>query len=461
LKEKEKMMPAVEEARAKHWNDLAVLLGEIVAWWRQYYFEKPENPSLYIVGNFDLETVDTLLANSLLAHLKAEFEEWSWMNDWSDLVATNLRGEIVEQMRRVSYRRTFVGTCDICRDWEDTTPPGTAHGATSSSLAAGGIRTQDVIDSLLGVKRYQRLKESSLKTYQKHYTIFAKEFPLLPTDQGIIMHFLERFEGESGRTRLNWQADLNMLYRHASEKFNMPNPIAGLPRPRIKHRPVKTLSLIEAGLLDTTPDTVRDRTALDLLLGHGWRQVEVRRITADDVRDVRDGIIWVRGKERDEYTPLLPETEARLTQMAEGLGPEDRVFRGPRDALGEEGLSRLVGRLYKRAGLHNIAGHDLRRTFATMVREASGDEFLAMRLLRDRIPGQNDRYLAVTPAILREALEKYSPLRLIKNVSPAQQDGECLGEDGECPREDGECMVETGESRTPRPEEAAQDILQV
>jgi len=82
-----------------------------------------------------------------------------------------------------------------------------------------------------------------------------------------------------------------------------------------------------------------------------------------------------------------------------------------------------------------------------MVREASRDEFLAMRLLRDKIPGQSERYLAVTPAMLRESLERYSPLRLIKTVSPAGETGECL--------------VETGESRTPRPEEAVQDILQV
>ena len=81
-----------------------------------------------------------------------------------------------------------------------------------------------------------------------------------------------------------------------------------------------------------------------------------------------------------------------------------------------------------------------------MVREASGDEFLAMRLIRDKIPGQNDRYLRVTPVKLGEALERYSPLRLIQTVSPAG--------------ETGECVVETGESRTPRPEEAVQDILQ-
>ena len=60
-----------------------------------------------------------------------------------------------------------------------------------------------------------------------------------------------------------------------------------------------------------------------------------------------------------------------------------------------------------------MTGHDLRRTFATMVRHASGDEFLAIRLIRDKVPGQSDRYINIPQNELRDALLKYSPLRLI------------------------------------------------
>ena len=41
-----------------------------------------------------------------------------------------------------------------------------------------------------------------------------------------------------------------------------------------------------------TPKSDRDLAALHLLLGHGWRQIEVRRVMAGDVRGVRDGSIW-------------------------------------------------------------------------------------------------------------------------------------------------------------------------
>ncbi len=69
---------------------------------------------------------------------------------------------------------------------------------------------------------------------------------------------------------------------------------------------------------------------------------------------------------------------------------------------------------------------DLRRTFATLVREASGDEFLAMRLIRDKIPGLSDRYINFPQNQLVEALARYSPLRLIASgrVSSGGDGGE-------------------------------------
>jgi hypothetical protein len=64
-----------------------------------------------------------------------------------------------------------------------------------------------------------------------------------------------------------------------------------------------------------------------------------------------------------------------------------------------------------RAGIKGFTGHDLRRTFATLVTTASRDEFLAMRLLRDRIPGLGDRYIRYPMDQLVEALQQYSPIK--------------------------------------------------
>ena len=165
--------------------------------------------------------------------------------------------------------------------------------------------------------------------------------------------------------------------------------------------------------------------------------IKVRRITAGDVRSISDGLIWCRGKERDEYTPLLPETQELLQQLAGTLSDTELIIRSTRiragvtQPLGADGMSQLIQRLFDRSGIR-YKGHDLRRTFCTLVREASGDEFLAMRLARDKIHGVNDRYINAHPVKLRESLLRYTPLRLIRQKVQA-----------------GESLVETGEGRSP------------
>jgi len=111
------------------------------------------------------------------------------------------------------------------------------------------------------------------------------------------------------------------------------------------------------------------------------------------------------------------------------------------------------GRLFSRAGIEGFTGHDLRRTFSTLVREHSGDELLAMRLIRDQVPLLNSRYISVSDTALKEGLLEHSPLQLAKKNSPALKAGET-------PAKAGDFLVEAGESRTPRPREATQNILQ-
>ena len=109
-----------------------------------------------------------------------------------------------------------------------------------------------------------------------------------------------------------------------------------------------------------------------------------------------------------------------LEQLADGLEDDECVIRSTRirvgrtQPLGADGMSALLQRPLNRVDVRRYKGHDLRRTFCTLVSEASGDEFLAIRLARDIIPGVNDRYINAGPVKLRESLLEYSPLRLIR-----------------------------------------------
>ncbi len=165
-------------------------------------------------------------------------------------------------------------------------------------------------------------------------------------------------------------------------------------------------------------------------------------------------MIWVRGKEREESTPILPETAELLKTLAEGLADADLLIsdRSGKPLL-ESGMDKLVKRLFSRAGIDGFTGHDLRRTFSSLVREYSGDEILAMRMIRNKPPVLNSRYITVSDGVLKETLLACSPLRLLKKQTTA-------AEAGESPTKAGDLMVEAGESRTPRPKEATQNILQ-
>jgi integrase len=94
---------------------------------------------------------------------------------------------------------------------------------------------------------------------------------------------------------------------------------------------------------------------------------------------------------------------------------------GKTQPLGEDGIRDLIKELFGRCGIH-YQGHDLRHTFCTLIMEAGGDDFLAMRLACDKIPGVNDRYINTSPVNLGESLKKNSPVKLIRH----EQTGEAL-----------------------------------
>jgi len=310
---------------------------------------------------------------------------------------------------------------------------------------AGKVLTLEIVASFEREQVHANNKPGSLQTYRKYWKPFGKAFEYLPTDRGQIVDYLSRYDGPSGRNRRNHQDGIHALYKHAvALGWLASDPMVGMKRPQLRHRPPNPLTLEQAKIMFQTPKSDRDRAALHLLLGHGWRQIEVRRVMAGDVRGVRDGSIWCWGKARDEWAPILPETVAILEQLAVGKSDDAAVFVGHNirysGALSESGIARLVDRLFVRAGLDGFQGHDLRRAFITLVTQDS-EELLGMRLGRDRVQGVNDRYVSRDLSTL---LAQHSPLRQAAGLhsleNSALMPGNARESDG------GE-----GETRTPTP----------
>ena len=284
------------------------------------------------------------------------------------------------------------------------------------------VSTSSLVDSFLKHKMNRGVKESTLRTYEKKLGPFERYFPILPEDLSPVMEFLANFTGKSGRHRKNYQATLRALYQHAVQFHNFPkNVLQNVDPPIVRKKAIKTLELEQVLRLLEIADNLKEQAALSLLIGQGWRQVEVRRVLARDVREIEAGQIWCRGKMVEEWAPILPETLLLLEELADGLPDENHIFVGNRlgrpEPLGATGLSRLVDRLFASADLHGYTGHDLRRTFATLVTDASGDELLGMRLVRDKVPGMSDRYVKRDLVAL---LPLWSPLRQVDDL-PSQK----------------------------------------
>jgi hypothetical protein len=124
-----------------------------------------------------------------------------------------------------------------------------------------------------------------------------------------------------------------------------------LERVWVTHKPVKILSRNQVRVFIRMQETIAERVPMELLLGHGWRQVEVRCIRAKDVTEISDNAIPCHGKMREELALILPQMQKLLKRMAKGLKPNDHIFvsqYGKNKLLGEDGIAELVTRLFKR-----------------------------------------------------------------------------------------------------------------
>jgi integrase len=104
-----------------------------------------------------------------------------------------------------------------------------------------------------------------------------------------------------------------------------------------------------------------------------------------------------------------------------------RTRGGTTEALGENGMSQLIERLFARARIRGYTGHDLRRTFGQLISDVCEDDFITERLLRHVIPGTGDRYYKFKMDKLYRALCSYSPIRQITFLVGVEREVQKVG----------------------------------
>ena len=69
------MIDAIEQARSRHWQDLADIADKILRGAMKYASDDPIDPFMYVIDDSELESIDPPAGSGLLSHLKAEFTE--------------------------------------------------------------------------------------------------------------------------------------------------------------------------------------------------------------------------------------------------------------------------------------------------------------------------------------------------------------------------------------------------
>jgi integrase len=132
----------------------------------------------------------------------------------------------------------------------------------------------------------------------------------------------------------------------------------------------------------------------------------------------------VRGKERQEFIPLLPETKEILLRLANGRSSKEPIFTGRKGRrLSHKMTYNVVKAILDRVGVtegkegQRIATHTLRKTFATLATHAGCNDRVVKRLLRHKTADVTSLYISMPMDALRGNLEQYSPIRLLNGQS--------------------------------------------
>ena len=284
-----------------------------------------------------------------------------------------------------------------------------------------GVSTADMVVKFL-TSRQGTIADESLTSYRHTLSAFAKHCPVLPMVPEQLETYFARFTER--RSAASAYSPIKQLYEFANERFSVPNAMKSVKRARFKTKEPYSFTLDEARAVLDACRNDREMGLIHLYLGHGFRLEEACRV---NVGDILDGQINVRGKERYEYLPLLPETKDILLRLGNGRGSKEPVFtsfKGRR--LCHKETYNIVKAILSRAGVtegkdgQRIATHTLRKTFATLATHAGCNDRIVKRLLRHKTADITALYVSMPMDDLRRNLERFSPIRLLNGQSQTE-----------------------------------------
>lgn len=209
----------------------------------------------------------------------------------------------------------------------------------------------------------------------------------------------------------------NWLVRMELTEQNLLNKI---PRPRAEQKVKPALTVEQIGRILQACEgkgwlRLRDYALICTLLDTGARAMEVWNLTCAQV--FRDPLILYGKGAKERFAFLSPETKIAIRRYLKAcpFRPEGEqpLWWGERGALTLQGLLEVVEDIGERAGIRPLGCHIFRRTYAVLSLRNGIDLHRLQALLGHADLRTTQAYLPLTEQDLREAHERFSPLRTL------------------------------------------------
>ena len=379
----------IEAARAQHFSDLAK-----AALYQYYVLSNGMQPPPALPAGC---LADPYVAECLLSHLREEFKDIRWPVSWSQLEEKDISSEVLAKVHLVARRRTFLGTCDICKELQ-------------SSKVSPPIPTVEAVDAYLESKKSKGLSRHSLKLYTSVLTRFAKAYAKLPVRPEPIEEFLAQFSPNKSTRRTCYRI-VKRFYKFLAKRYGIQDPMHLIDTPSAPHKVIESLDPEELGRLIDIELSPRDRAAILVMAGCGIRQGEARSLTFGDIGT---NSVKVNGKTGERRVPASCHIVDALLALRNDYRDTDPVFWGthPTQPLGSAGFELLTKKAFARAGItgKRASPHTLRYTFARICIVNGMDTATLKVLMGHASIATTEKYLCFAQREIENKYNQYAPL---------------------------------------------------
>ncbi len=153
------------------------------------------------------------------------------------------------------------------------------------------------------------------------------------------------------------------------------NPAQSIKFPKVKDAPIPFLSERDIQRILSATDNSRDRLIIKIFFYEGLRLGELHKLAKKDI-NFTDGTILVHGKgDKQRIIPLHEELSGELTEYAESLRLEDRLFR-----IVKRQIQEIVQISAAKVGIHCYP-HLLRHSFSANLFKKTKNIWLVSKML--------------------------------------------------------------------------------